>query len=136
MRLDGGMIHTRACMQWCAYYTWERLHSIVHHKDYWLTDFMSTFQRKVDHFGDFVHVQCIYLQDLRRITFNFKPTAASETYSVYVRLDKPLGPEAIWAVRRAPYDPALETGEETWDIDQLFQGFDYRHLAEDPINLE
>ena len=140
MRLDGSMIHTRACMQWCAYYTWEILHTDSYQtgsrREHWLTLFLSEWKKHVMDFGQFLEVQCVYLQELRRITFNIKPTRAAEAFSVYVRLDKPLGPEAIWAVRHAPYDRSLETGEEVWDIATLFQGFDYRHLHVEPINLE
>lgn len=139
MRLDGTMIHTRACMQWCAYYTWEALHTDAYQigssREHWLTLFLDRWKKEVMYFDRRLEVQCIYLQELSRITFNIKPTRAAESYSVYICLDKPLK-EAIWARRYAPYDPSLKTGEQTWGIDELFQGFDYRHLNEEPIGLE
>lgn len=140
MRLDGGMIHTKACMQWCAYYTWEILHTPIYQgigmgHGRWLTLFLDKLKGKVDHFCDYVDVRWNYEKELHRITFDFTPTRAAETFSVYVHLDKPLR-EAIWMVRRAPHDPDLETGEIVCDIDELFHGFDYDHLNKDPINLE
>ncbi len=140
MRLGSDMIHTKACMQWCAYYTWEKLHSPIYQvggmgHGNWFLNFRELWSHEIKRFNDGIGVQFVYLQELRRITFNFKPVRAAEVYSVYICLDRPLK-DAIWAKRRAPHDPALETGEEVWDIDRLFQGFDYRHLNEEPINLE
>lgn len=132
MHLDGGMIHLKACMQWVAYYTWETLHTSIYRHGDWFTDLSHRLKDRTRHFHDHVEIKWIYLHEIHRITFHFRPLRGAGSYTIFLRLDKPLN-EAIWARRAAPYDPDDQDG--VWGVDELFAGFDYRHLPEAAIDL-